>query len=172
MGSAAQHLDTDYLILGAGAMGMAFADVIVDEDPAARIVIVDKRANPGGHWNDVYPFVRLHQPAEFYGLNSTPLGSGGADLSSGAEIVAYFRRAMDRFLATGRVRFLPMSEYQGDGRIVSLVDRDRVTTVTAARRVVDATFSNVTVPSMRPPAIWAPCAWQWATLWRHRRGDQ
>ena len=152
MGSAAQHLDTDYLILGAGAMGMAFADVIIDEDPTARIVIVDRHANPGGHWNDVYPFVRLHQPAEFYGLNSTPLGNGGADLSSGAEIVAYFRRAMDRFLATGRVRFLPMSDYQGDGRIVSLVDPDRVTTVTAMRRVVDGTFSTVTVPSVRPPS--------------------
>lgn len=151
MSSAEQHLDTDYLILGAGAMSMAFADVIVDEDPTARIVIVDRHANPGGHWNDVYPFVRLHQPAEFYGLNSTRLGQGGADLSSGAEIVAYFRRAMDRFLATGRVRFLPMSEYLGDGRIVSVVDRDRVTTVTAARRIVDGTFMNVTVPSVRPP---------------------
>lgn len=151
MSSAALHLDTDYLILGAGAMSMAFADVILDEDPAARIVIVDRHANPGGHWNDVYPFVRLHQPAEYYGMNSTRLGQGGADLSSGAEIVAYFRRAMDRFLATGRVRFLPMSEYQGDGRIVSTVDRDQVTTVTAARRIVDGTFMNVTVPSVRPP---------------------
>ena len=151
MSSAAQHFDTDYLILGAGAMSMAFADVILDEDPAARIVIVDRHANPGGHWNDVYPFVRLHQPAEYYGMNSTRLGQGGADLSSGAEIVAYFRRAMDRFLATGRVRFLPMSEYQGDGRIVSTVDRDQVTTVTAARRIVDGTFMNVTVPSVRPP---------------------
>lgn len=145
------HLDTDYLILGAGAMGMAFADVILAEDPAARIVMVDRHANPGGHWNDVYPFVTLHQPSAFYGLNSTQLGRGGADLSSGAEIVAYFRRAMDRFLATGRVRFLPMSEYQGEGRIVSTVDRDQVTTVTALRRVVDATYSRVAVPSVNPP---------------------
>ena len=151
MSSAPTHLETDYLILGAGAMGMAFADVILDEDPAARLVIVDRHANPGGHWNNAYPFVRLHQPAEFYGLNSTALGHGGADLSSGAEILAYFRRAMDRFLATGRVRFLPMSEHQGEGRIVSTVDRDLVITVTAARRVVDATFMKVTVPSVRPP---------------------
>ncbi|WP_059019569.1 hypothetical protein [Mycobacterium sp. M26] len=151
MNPAVQHLDTDYLIVGAGAMGMAFADVILDEDPAARIVMVDRHANPGGHWNDAYPFVRLHQPAEFYGLQTTPLGQGGADLSSGAEIVAYFRRAMDRFLASGRVDFLPMSEYRGEGRVVSTVDDDRVTTVTAARRVVDATFMNVTVPSVCPP---------------------
>ena len=42
-----QHLETDYLILGAGAMSMGFADVILDEDPAARIVMVDRHANPG-----------------------------------------------------------------------------------------------------------------------------
>ena len=71
-----EHLDTDYLILGAGAMGMAFADVILGEDPAARVVMVDRHTSPGGHWNDAYPFVRLHQPAAFYGLNSTQLGQG------------------------------------------------------------------------------------------------
>jgi hypothetical protein len=145
------HLDTDYLILGAGAMGMAFADVILADDPAARIVIVDRHANPGGHWNDAYPFVRLHQPAAFYGLNSTRLGQGGDDLTSGPEIVAYYKNAMDRFLATGRVQFLPMSEHECDGRIVSTVDRDRVTTVTAHRRVVDSTYMQVEVPSVCPP---------------------
>lgn len=146
-----EHLDTDYLILGAGAMGMAFADVILAEDPAARVVMVDRHASPGGHWNDAYPFVRLHQPAAFYGLNSTQLGQGGEDLTSGAEIVAYYRNAMDRFLATGRVQFLAMSEHERDGRIVSTVDRDRVTTVTAHRRMVDGTYMQVKVPSVCPP---------------------
>lgn len=146
-----QHLDTDYLLLGAGAMSMAFADVILSEDPSARIVMVDRHANPGGHWNDAYSFVRLHQPAAFYGLNSTHLGQGGEDLSSGADIVAYYRDAMDRFLHTGRLRFLPMSEHRGDGRIVSTIDRDRVTTVTAHRRIVDGTYMQVTVPSICPP---------------------
>lgn len=146
-----QHLDADYLILGAGAMGMAFADQILAEDPVARIVMVDRHARPGGHWNDAYPFVRLHQPAAFYGLNSTHLGQGGDDLTSCAEILAYFSNAMDRFLATGRVQFLPMSEYEGDGRIVSTVERDRVTTVTAHRRIVDGTYMRVEVPSVCPP---------------------
>jgi cation diffusion facilitator CzcD-associated flavoprotein CzcO len=115
------RLETDYLVIGAGAMGLAFVDVILAEHRTARVVIVDRHASPGGHWNDAYPFVRLHQPAAFYGLNSTNLGRGGEDLVCGPEIVAYFRTAMDRFLATGRVQYLPMSEYQGDGRIVSLV---------------------------------------------------
>ncbi len=145
------QLETDYLIVGGGAMGMAFADVILAQDASARIVIVDRHASPGGHWNDAYPFVRLHQPALFYGLNSTNLGQGGEDLASYGEILGYYKTAMDRFLATGRVRFLSMSDYQADGRIVSIVDRDRVTTVTAHRRVVDGTYMKVTVPSMSPP---------------------
>ena len=30
---------------------------------------------PGGHWNDAYSFVNLHQPSAFYGVNSLPLGA-------------------------------------------------------------------------------------------------
>lgn len=146
-----QELQTDYLVVGAGAMSMGFVDVILTEDPTAQLVIVDRHANPGGHWNDAYPFVRLHQPAAYYGLNSTELGDGGEDLSSGPQLVAYYRAAMDRFVRTGRVRFLPMSEYEGDGRIVSVLDRDHVTTVRARRRVVDGTYSQVKVPSTTPP---------------------
>ncbi len=150
-GHAPEAIETDYLVLGAGAMSMGFVDIVLAEDPTVQIVIVDRHANPGGHWNDAYPFVRLHQPAAFYGLSTIELGRGGDDLSSGAELVAYYRHAMDRFLHTGRVRFLPMSEYQGDGRIVSTVDRDRVITVTARRRIVDGTYNQVKVPSTTPP---------------------
>jgi hypothetical protein len=145
------RLDTDYLILGAGAMGLAFADVILSEHPTARLVVVDRRDSPGGHWNDAYPFVRLHQPAAFYGLNSTSLGQGGADLASGPEIVGYYKRAMDRWVATGRVQFLPMSDHEGDGRVVSTVEGDRVTEITAHRRIVDGTLMTVEIPFVRPP---------------------
>jgi hypothetical protein len=145
------HLETDYLIVGAGATGMGFADVILSEDPAARIVIVDRRADPGGHWNDAYAFVRLHQPAAYYGLNSEQLGQGGGDLTSGAAIVAYYKKAMDRFLQTGRVQFLSMCEYEPEGRIVSKVDSGGITTVTARRRVVDSTYAEVGIPSLRSP---------------------
>jgi hypothetical protein len=145
------RLDADYLVLGAGAMSMAFADVILSEHPSARLVVVDRRDSPGGHWNDAYPFVRLHQPAAFYGLNSADLGEGGADLASGPEVVAYYKRAMDRFLATGRVQFLPMSDHQGDGRVVSTLDGDRVAEVTVHRRIVDGTLMKVEVPFVRPP---------------------
>ncbi|MDT5085344.1 MAG: hypothetical protein QOJ61_2387, partial [Mycobacterium sp.] len=43
-------LETDYLVVGAGAMGMAFTDTLVTETDA-QVVIVDRGHAPGGHWN-------------------------------------------------------------------------------------------------------------------------
>ena len=51
-------VEVDYLIIGAGAAGMAFADSLVTES-GATIAIVDRHHRPGGHWNHAYPFVRL-----------------------------------------------------------------------------------------------------------------
>ena len=62
-------LNVDYLVVGAGAVGMAFADTILTESDAT-IAIVDRYAKPGGHWNSAYPFVQLHQPSQFYGVSS------------------------------------------------------------------------------------------------------
>ena len=118
--------EADYVVIGAGAVGMAFTDVMVT-DSDASIVIVDKRAHPGGHWNDAYSFVRLHAPAAYYGVNSKQLGRGQLDdsgpnaglyeLASGDEVRAYFDQVMrDEFLASGRVRYFPMSEYSETGK--------------------------------------------------------
>src|SRR3972149_4412029 len=49
-------LETDYLVVGAGAMALAFVDVMLRETDA-RFIIVDKRHAPGGHWNDSYSFL-------------------------------------------------------------------------------------------------------------------
>jgi len=46
------RLDTDYLILGAGAMGLAFADVILSEHPTARLVVVLTTSAP---WTVSWP---------------------------------------------------------------------------------------------------------------------
>ena len=94
-------------------MGMAFVDELCTQDPGCSIVIVDRHANPGGHWNDAYPFVTLHQPALFYGVNSEPLGRGGEDLSSGAEILAYYQRVREKMLRSGQVKYFPQSESMG-----------------------------------------------------------
>jgi cation diffusion facilitator CzcD-associated flavoprotein CzcO len=63
------RFETDYLITGAGASGLAFADTLLEETDA-HITLVDRRDKAGGHWNDAYPFVRLHQPSSYYGVSS------------------------------------------------------------------------------------------------------
>lgn len=150
----------DYLVIGGGAMGMAFADVLLAESEAT-VWMAERRGRPGGHWNDAYPFVRLHQPSRFYGVPSRPLGSGARDatglnrglyeLASGAEVLAYFDAVLhQQFLATGRFKFLPMTEHQGDGRLRCLVTGEERTV--CARKIVDATWMNVNVPATRPPS--------------------
>jgi hypothetical protein len=152
-------IEADYLVVGAGAMGMAFIDTLVSETEA-RVVVVDRHHAPGGHWTMAYPFVRLHQPSAFYGVNSSRLGSDTIDqvgwnqglyeLASAGEICAYYERIMRRdWLPTGRVSYFPMSEYLGDGRFRTLAGADH--TVRVTRRVVDATYMRVTVPAMRRP---------------------
>jgi len=54
----ATELECDYLIVGTGAMGMAFADTLLAET-SATVILVDRFAKPGGHWNSAYPFVIL-----------------------------------------------------------------------------------------------------------------
>ena len=153
-------IETDYLVVGAGAMGMAFTDTLVAETDA-QVVIVDRGHAPGGHWNQAYPFVRLHQPSAYYGVNSRGLGSDSIDqlgwneglyeLATVGEICAYFERVMHQdLLPSGQVSYFPMAEYLGDGRFRTLAGGDH--TVNVRKRVVDATYLQTTVPSMRPPA--------------------
>lgn len=124
------------------------------------VVVVDRGHQPGGHWTAAYPFVRLHQPSAFYGVNSRKLGSdvidavgwnqGLYELATGGEVCAYFDQVMQQqLLQTGRVSYFPMSEYHGDGRFSTLGGEEY--SVTARRAVVDATYMHTVVPSMRPP---------------------
>ena len=161
-------IKTDYLIVGAGAVGMAFADVLVTESDV-DIVIVDRFAKPGGHWNNAYPFVTLHQPSAFYGVSSRELSNGVFDqvglnkglgsLASGAEVAAYYDAVMqEQFLPTGRVRYFPMSDYRGDGVFENTLTGE-VYRVDAGK-TVDATYLKTTVPSMHTPSFdIAEAAW-------------
>ena len=161
--------DTDYLIIGAGATGLSFADTMLQESDA-HITIVDKHAQPGGHWNDAYPFVALHQPSAFYGVNSLELGTGRKDtvghnaglfeLASGAEVTGYFHKVMNQvLLPSGRVRYLPMSNYVGmegnagqggAGRVVSILSGQE-TQINVRKKLVDATFFTPQVPATTAP---------------------
>jgi Pyridine nucleotide-disulphide oxidoreductase len=158
------NFDTDYLIIGAGATGLSFADTLLAESDA-RITIVDKHAQPGGHWNDAYPFVALHQPSAFYGVNSLELGTlrkdtlghntGLYELASGSEVTGYFHKVMHQsLLPSGRVRYLPMSNYleikDGTARVQSILSGQE-TQITVRKKLVDATYFTPNVPATTAP---------------------
>lgn len=156
----ATQLETDYLVVGAGAMSLAFVDTLLDETDA-DVVIVDRYDKPGGHWRVAYDFVRLHQPSGYYGVNSRLLGrdriepdgynAGLLELASVDEICDYYEQVMGHtLLPSGRVRYLPNSEYLGDGRARRILSGEEIS-ISVRIRTVDGTYSNVTVPSMVPP---------------------
>ena len=43
-------LEADYLVVGSGAMGMAFVDTLRTEQPDSTVILIDKHGQPGGHW--------------------------------------------------------------------------------------------------------------------------
>jgi NAD(P)-binding Rossmann-like domain len=158
-----QTIDTDYLVVGAGAMGMAFADALIDHADV-HVTLVDRRHAAGGHWQDAYPFVQLHQASLFYGVASTVLGSGSIqqqgpetglqERARRAEIQAYYDDVLyRRFLGSGRVSFLSASEYHTNGTdhlVTSRVTGEPVQ-VNVRRRVVDAAYLAPTIPATTPP---------------------
>ena len=152
-------LDTDYLVVGAGASGLAFTDALIDHADA-QVVVVDRRHGPGGHWLDAYPFVRLHQASVFYGVASTRLGDGRLqpdgpeeglqERANAPEICAYFARVMGRLQRSGKVTFLPSCDYLGDGRVRSRVSGHEHQ-VRVRRRVVNAHYLEPEIPATTPP---------------------
>ena len=160
-------IETDYLVIGAGAAGMSFTDALIDADRDCDVVIVDRRHSPGGHWNDAYPFVRLHQPAACYGVNSRRLGNDEVDESGlnaglyeqaeGVQICDYYRHVMEEHhLASGQVRFFPMSNYLGlEAPEVAFVETltGGMTQVSVRRAVVDARYLEPSVPLRHRPSF-------------------
>lgn len=158
--SPSTELEVDYLIVGAGAVGMAMADTLVNESDQ-KIAIVDREHKPGGHWNHAYPFVRLHGPSAYYGVNSTHLGADRIDvlgtneglfeLATGAEICAYLDQVMRRnLLPSGRVEYFPMHTYQADGTVVSILGGKTVN-INVRNKLIDATIAGTNVPSRSSP---------------------
>ena len=151
-------LDTDYLVVGAGASGLAFTDALIDHADV-QVVVVDRRHGPGGHWLDAYPFVRLHQSSIFYGVASTQLGDGSIqpdgpeaglqERATAPEICAYYVRVMERLLRSGKVTFLSGCDYLGEGRVRSRVSGHEHQ-IRVRRRVVNAHYLEPLIPATTP----------------------
>ncbi len=161
------EVEVDYLVVGAGASGMAFVDTLIAECHDCEVLLVDRRHRPGGHWLDAYPFVRLHQPSVTYGVASVRLGEDRIDQSgpnagfyeraTAAEIVGYYDEVLERvLLASERVKFLGLTDYRGgdDGThwLGSLLTGEEHT-VRVRRRLVDATYTESSIPSTHTPGF-------------------
>ena len=154
-------IETDYLIVGAGASGLAFADSLLAEADV-DVVLVDRRERPGGHWTDAYPFVQLHTPSAYYGVTSTPLGQdrliesgrnqGFYEQAGADEICAYYEGVVDALTSSGRARFLGGHDHLGDGQLRDLRTGD-MHTVSVRQRLVDATVVESSIPATHQPSF-------------------
>ena len=151
-------VQADYLVVGAGAAGMAFVDALI-HNANVRVALLDRRHSAGGHWLDAYPFVRLHQASEFYGVVSTPLGKGERQTSgpeaglyqraAAPEIVAYYAHVLESLIASGKVTFYPNSEYLGGRRWASRLSGQHFA-VPDSCRVVNAHYIAPDIPAQTP----------------------
>ena len=152
-------VSTDYLVIGAGASGLAFADALVAEADV-EVTVIDRRDAPGGHWVDAYPFVRLHSPSAYYGVNSLALGedrvdrvgenAGYYERATGKEAVEYFAEAARRLTQTGRARVLTGHEYLpagSDGEQLRDLSTGVLHDLAVRRKVVDARYLEGSIPA-------------------------
>jgi NAD(P)-binding Rossmann-like domain len=158
-------VDTDYLVVGGGATGLAFADALLAEADV-EVTVIDRRPAPGGHWGDAYPFVRLHTPSAYYGVNSLALGedrvdragenAGYYERASGAEVFGYFAEVAERLQQSGRARVLTSHEHLGtgsDGEQVRDAGTGELHEVVVRRKVVDARYLEASIPATHVPSF-------------------
>lgn len=126
----------DYLVIGAGAIGMAFVDTLVkgtvdgsnrtfQSEERMKIIVVDSQKRPGGHWDLSYDFVRLHQPSYVYGVESEPLEVPRYDpdhRASKQELLDYYDKVKQKLETDADVqkkcdvKFYSNSWYHFEGR--------------------------------------------------------
>jgi hypothetical protein len=158
-------LETDYLVVGAGVSGMGFVDGCGPRSDA-DFIIVDTRHRPGGHWNDAYPFVQLHQPAAAFGADSlqfrdnrideTGPNAGFYQLASAPQVVAYYEEVLEAFRGRGNVRFLGATQYcgmDGEDHVLRSTITGATRTVSVRRRLVDSTYAEPKIPSRHTPSF-------------------
>lgn len=158
-------METDYLVVGAGASGLAFADTLVAEADV-HVTLVDRSTAPGGHWLSAYSFVRLHTPSAYYGVNSFALGedrvdrvgenAGYYERASGQEVREHFAEAALRLTSAGRVRLLLEHVHEGqdaDGELVRDLRTGAVQRITVRRKLVDARYLEASVPATHTPTF-------------------
>ena len=153
-------LEADYLVVGAGAAGMAFTDALIDHADVS-VVMVDRRHGVGGHWLDAYPFVRLHQASAFYGVASTLLGGGRIqqdgpeaglhERATAPEVCAYYDRVLrERMVGVRKGVLLPELRVRRRGSVRVAAVRESGTRFASAGAWSTPTTSLLEIPAETP----------------------
>jgi hypothetical protein len=166
-----EKLVCDYLVVGAGASGLAFVDTLLTEIPSLKIIIVDKHDAPGGHWNDAYDFVRLHQPSVAYGVPSKQLEGNWLwcllcrwqipflHRATKKEILVYFKDVMQKWVAKKQVKYYTKCEFRKPAEVVS-ADEEANAEEHQHRRYTFSSLDGTKKYSVQVRAKWID-----ATLW-------
>lgn len=116
-------LECDYLVVGAGSSPLAFIDTLLTERPESKIILIDKKEAPGGHWVDAYGYVHLHQPSIVYGIASKQLEGNWLNTmltkftlpwnhrASKEEILNYYDNFVNEKVASQQVEYYPNSVF-------------------------------------------------------------
>lgn len=161
------QLECDYLVVGAGSSPLAFVDTLLTELPDKKVIIIDKKSAPGGHWVDSYGFVHLHQPSLVYGIASKQLEGNWLKLmlwkrmlpwkhrASKEEILNYYASFVEEKVASKQLQFFPNTMYdfeKGENSVedgihyFSSVDGSLTYKVKVNEKLVDGTKGECIIP--------------------------
>lgn len=136
---------------------MAFVDtLLLHSKSPVSVVLLDKREQPGGHWNDAYDFATLHQPARNYGVESAKLEdlalSNDEKRATRAEILAYYRSVLESWKSKGHdVEFVGGSSFDFEAGAYTQEGGSAPVNVDVAKKVVDARYTANDIPLHVPP---------------------
>ena len=158
----------DYLVVGAGAASMSFIDTLLTEIPSAKIILVDQKHAPGGHWVDDYGYVQLHQPSLLYGVASRQLEGNWMKVmlynrtlpwnhrANKKEIGEYFNSFVKDKVASGQLEYYPCCKYKFGQRIsddahsFSTLNSEKTYSVQVKAKLVNGILGECKIPSQCP----------------------
>jgi len=166
-----KRLVCDYFIIGSGAAPLAFLDTLLTELPNKKLIVVDKKARPGGQWVDAYDFVHLHQPSIVYGITSKALEGNWAKLlftkfmlpwqhrASKEELLTYFQEFVTAKCQSGQVEYFPECVYDFDQELdmksatFTSLDGQQSYSVEIREKLINGVQGECIIPSLNPPAF-------------------
>lgn len=148
----------DLCIVGAGIAGLNAAFVATKYLPVtARVLLLDKHQQAGGMWNDAYPYVRLHQPYQFFTAGNIPwsLGRERSYLATRDEVSAHLRHCFDviskRLDIDARWGWEWLNHTEEDGRVTVTArdSEDNIHSFTADRFIDAIGFDIETIEPLQ-----------------------